>query len=360
MSQFVPGPRRTRSPPSADADCSTVRSFTRSATELAVSSAQACGLETATDPAGGVRAGSDPANSDGGRAADRPRANGRPIRRDPDIGRLVTARDVVVDREFEELSFSPSVQEEQHIEQALALEGCREPLIVWPCQGRLFLLVGYHHLPALRRLALRFRVVEHPASCRAEALRYLVAYQLRNNRTELQREYLLGRAYLGRRQSHGGAPRGKSTSEAPRGKTAEALAETFGTSAAAIRRAGELAAAVDRIAANGKADGITALLLGQEARLTHRGIVALAGLPAEGQRDVLAQLRLAGRLPRSWRTGGEPATITLPLAAREMAEALLKRRGPERTRAFAGVLLDTLAQAGYPLDGDAATGPWPE
>lgn len=127
-----------------------------------------------------------------------------------------------------------------------------------------------------------------------------------------------------------------------RGKTADALAEIFGERAPAIRRAGAVSAAVTKIADRFGCD-VIALLLSRKAHLTPQAALDLAALEPVRLRDLIGQLRLFGKLPRSWRRAGDAAAaaanppppleadstalITVPVAAPLMAQTLRDRLG---------------------------------
>ena len=65
----------------------------------------------------------------------------------------------------------------------------------------------------------------------------------------------------------------------------------------------------------------------------------------------VGQLIIQGKLPRSWRSGGRPANITLPRAPRPMAEMLVRRLGVERAAELARALSDMLSEAAAGVSG---------
>jgi hypothetical protein len=219
---------------------------------------------------------------------------------------LVSPAQVVADPEFEAMSFPRSADERELLERGLALEGCREALIVWQWRQRLILLVGYDEFRWFQRCGLPFHIVELRLASQEEARQYIIRHHLRQpHLSRLQLSYLRGLRYVAEKKPHGGARSkhfGARTTLG--GKTAEALGETYGVSGKTIRRDGELVAAVKLIAANSHNPRVPGLLLGHDARLTHGRVVGLAELEAQRQRELVAVLQSTGKLPRSWRRGG--------------------------------------------------------
>src|SRR5262249_9853231 len=152
-------------------------------------------------------------------------------------------------------------------------------------------------------------------------------------------ELFAGLRYAGIKQSHGGDRRSEPARQAgfAKLKTAEALAEIMCVRAATIRRDGELVAAVHQIVEN-CGEKAKARLLAAESRLSREAVCALAKLPPERQRHVVGELLCWGKLPRSWRNGGRPASVSLPREPQPMAETLVRRFGTEWAVEFCRVL----------------------
>jgi hypothetical protein len=139
------------------------------------------------------------------------------------------------------------------------------------------------------------------------------------------------------------------------------LAEIFCVSRATIRRDAEVTAAVVKITAQCGED-VKPLLLSRESRLSRGGVLALAAKPVAEQRALVAELRRRGRLPRGWRGGSGPATITLPREPEAMADVLVCRFGSAWVEDLCRVLLarcrrkaDEAARGNQPPYAPAAT-----
>jgi hypothetical protein len=268
------------------------------------------------------------------------------------VGRQGKVGEVVLDPEFQNLLPPPEPDERRQIEASLLAEGCREPLVVWPCQGRLLLLVGYEVFPVLRLYRLPFRVIEKQFGSRDEARLFIVKDLLkRRYLSPLAMSYLRGLRYREERQEHGGDRKSASArAEGFGGKTAEALAEIFGVSPATIRRDGAVTRAVHAVAEHCGPDA-KALLLSRRSKVSRGRLLALAALEPARQKAVVGRLGLTGKMPRSLRDGA-PASTTLPSEARAMAEALLKRRGRAWFSAFCEVAIDLLTAPDAKANGE--------
>jgi hypothetical protein len=272
------------------------------------------------------------------------------------MGREVRASDITLDPEFRELLPRSAPDEQRALEEVLLRDGCREPLIVWPCAGRLLLLASYEQFPTLKQHRLPFRVVEQPLATRDEAELYIIKYQLaKKNLTTLGASYLRGLRYRAEKRPHGGdrssAPARLTARQL---RTAEALAAEFHVSAATIQRDGEFAAAVNAVAAICGED-VKPWILARGAKLTCGMVLGLAEMEPEEQRAVVAVLQENGRMPRSWRNHGRPATITLPSEPVELARELVRKRGRAWAEAVAAALISVLGGG----DGQPSTGPAP-
>jgi len=243
------------------------------------------------------------------------------------------APSIVLDAEFRDLVPGPAPEEQALIERRLHREGCHEPLIVWPCLGRLILLVGYELFPTLRVYRMPFRVIEKTFATRADAKMFVITSALaRPNRTALAISYLRGLRYQAEKQRHGGNHRNvEARGPFAMRKTAAALAEVYHVSPATILRDAQVTAAVLRIAANFETD-VKPALLSRAAGLSRGRLLHLAGLPVEEQRRVVGELMVTGKLSRSWGSRTLRATITLPRDLATMARAIFRRFGPEHAR----------------------------
>ncbi len=256
--------------------------------------------------------------------------------------------DVFLDPEFQGLLPPPLADEQALLEEALLRDGCREPLLVWRWSDRRILLIGYELIPLLRLHHLAFPVVEHTFGSREAARLFVLKHQVaRRGLTPLATSYLRGLCYRAAKHGHGGDRRSAGPRAWPRGpgKTAQALAEVFAVDAATICRDGAVAAAVEELVAHGGAD-VKPLLLGRQARLTRGQLLALAAEPPHRQRDLLFELRLHGRLPRSWRSQGACPTITLPRDPAALLAALRRRLGEAWLAVFCRLAQESLEGRG--------------
>jgi hypothetical protein len=237
---------------------------------------------------------------------------------------------VVADAEFQELIPPLSASEQELLIAVLHREGCREPLIVWPCRGRKILVAGYHYYSLLRRFALPFQALDREFPTRAAARMYVIQNLLAGlNLSPLAVSYLRGLRYQGEKQPEGGDRRG----DVPRGKTAEALAEIFHVSPRTIRYDALVTEAVDHIASQCGKEA-RQLLLARDARLRRGTLLALAGLSVDRQRAVMSRWYVEGKLSRPKIGDGDKSTLTLPRPPAQFAAALRRRVGPERVKDY--------------------------
>jgi len=151
-----------------------------------------------------------------------------------------------IDPDFANLIPPLSTEELAQLEENIAAEGCRDPLVVW---GNT-LIDGHNRFEICTRLGISYSTVQIEFADREAAADWIDANQLgRRNLTPDQRTLLLGRRYNRTKKAHGGDRK----SEESRGqsdplKTAEVLAQQHGVSPATVKRAGQYAAAVDAIA----------------------------------------------------------------------------------------------------------------
>src|SRR5207237_529824 len=76
------------------------------------------------------------------------------------------------------VSHGPAPQEQVMLAAALHRHGSSEPLLVWPCHGRLILLVGYEVFPTIKLYRMPCRVVEKSFPGRAEARMFIIRHHL--------------------------------------------------------------------------------------------------------------------------------------------------------------------------------------
>jgi hypothetical protein len=245
-------------------------------------------------------------------------------------------------------------------QEALILDGrCRDPFPVWRVlnSDRQVLLLGYEIFPFVRERRLGFHVLEEPLADLNHAHAYILRDALaRRILSPIAESYLRGYQYAADKQPRGGN-RKSAYRIRGRGKTAEALAEAFGVSAATIERDAQITLAVHALMASCGAD-IKRLLLAAGCRLGKGDVIALAALPPEQQRERMEELRHQGHLSRSWRTDGEPMSMSVPLEPTAMAETIVRLCGLEAAQRVAEEILqlvrDCVRGQGLPR-GDASS-----
>jgi hypothetical protein len=96
-------------------------------------------------------------------------------------------------QEFANLIPPPSAAERKVLEHTLALEGCREPLVVWRRGEQQILLIGYDVLPWLRFRRATFRVIDREFATADEARMFVIRYHLqRQTLSPLAASYFRG------------------------------------------------------------------------------------------------------------------------------------------------------------------------
>jgi hypothetical protein len=109
------------------------------------------------------------------------------------------------------------------------------------------------------------------------------------------------------------------------------LAKMFGVSVATIERAAQITQAVHVLMDNCGPD-VKRMLLSVDCRMGKGNLIALAGLSPERQREEIEGLRQRGHMGRSWRTQGEPVSMSVPVEPAAMAETIVRRRGREQAQ----------------------------
>jgi hypothetical protein len=128
------------------------------------------------------------------------------------------------------------------------------------------LLLGYEIFPFVRERRLAFQVVEEPLADLDHAHVYILRDALaRRILSPIAESYLRGYQYAADKQPRGG-DRKSAHRIRGRGKTAEALAEAFGVSAATIERDAQITLAVHALMASCGAE-VKRLLLNVEYQL---------------------------------------------------------------------------------------------
>jgi hypothetical protein len=258
--------------------------------------------------------------------------------------------DIQLDDSFRNLLPPALPDEVRRMQTDVLTNDYHEPLIVWPCQGRRILLVGYDRFLLWQRQGRRtVRVVEHRCASRTEARWFVVCYHLgRQHLNELEISYLRGLFYAENKPGHGGDRRSvrfQAGFNQLYKRDGEALAERLNVDLRTLQRDAELTAAVDGIvgvcgqAAKG-------LLLRPERPLRRKDILTMRRMENHLMKQAMFELEINHKLPAWLRAKGPPRTITLPRELAAFAKKLLERLGPEEAVAHAQAVLDLVAGHG--------------
>jgi len=248
---------------------------------------------------------------------------------------------IVLDMEFRELVPPPAPEELARMRDELFRDETPTSLVVWRCRGRRILLIGYELFDTIKLYGLPVVVEERELETREHARIFVIQRRLaRPNLSGLEITYLLGVCYHDEKQEPGGDRRSQQARSLGRGKTAAALAEIFHQLPGTIRRAGAVAAAVKKLAALYGRD-LMPLLFSRKARFTAQAVLDLAAVEPVRLQRLMGQLRLDGKLPRSWRRNGEaatPDTITVPREHHAMVRAMLRDLGRDWLSGLAPII----------------------
>ncbi|MGB9886692.1 MAG: DNA methyltransferase [Moorellales bacterium] len=161
--------------------------------------------------------------------------------------------EIVVLPEIERCLFPLRPEEREALRASIEKEGVRDPLVVWPRDGRLVLVDGHHRYRIARELELEFRVVERRFADLEEVLDWIDRNQIaRRNLTDEQRAVVLGRMYE-RQKKAAHRPKLEEEKEdnlasfSGHNATAKAIAATAGVNEKTVRRAAEFAKAVEHL-----------------------------------------------------------------------------------------------------------------
>lgn len=161
----------------------------------------------------------------------------------------MTQSEIAISQEFKSLIPPLSETEKEQLEANLIKEGCRDPLVVW--NG--ILIDGHNRLEICMNHGLEFKVVEKDFANKDEAKDWMDANQLgRRNLSPDAFRLLLGRRYnrtkkkVGASEGNFNALKQKDQSD-PIESTADKLADKHGVSAPTVKRAGQLAEAVEKL-----------------------------------------------------------------------------------------------------------------
>lgn len=158
----------------------------------------------------------------------------------------IAVSQITIDEEFKSLIPPLTEIERLQLEDNLTREGCRDPLVVWKNAG--ILIDGHNRFEICERNNIPFDVQEIGFESRDKAKDWILRTQLgRRNLTPTDAELLRGHIYNGRKKMKGGDRKSKGQND-PLISTAAAVGKETGFSEKTIKRNGQLAEAVDKVA----------------------------------------------------------------------------------------------------------------
>lgn len=154
---------------------------------------------------------------------------------------------IVIDDEFQNLIPPLSPVERARLEENLREAGrARNPLVVWPVDGKQILLDGHNRYDICTEYGLAYDIHEIQFADRSEAEQWMLKEQLgRRNLDPVVASELRGRLYNSRKATQGGDR--KSNGNNCRLNTAEEVAKETGVSERTIRTDAQFAEAIDRV-----------------------------------------------------------------------------------------------------------------
>ena len=161
--------------------------------------------------------------------------------------------EIVTLPEIERRLFPLRPEELRELRESIMKEGVRDPLVVWPKDGKLVLVDGHQRYRICMELGKTFPVVERNFADLDEALDWVDRNQIaRRNLTDEQFAVVIGRIYERRKKkAKGFEDRDLSRAQIEHGDksaaTAKAIASEFGVGQATVRRAADFARAVEAI-----------------------------------------------------------------------------------------------------------------
>lgn len=154
-----------------------------------------------------------------------------------------------IDPEFKGIIPPLQPEEREQLEKNIIAEGCRDPLVLW---GDI-LVDGHNRYDICQAHGITFKTVSMEFASREDAMDWMDANQLgRRNINPEYRALVVGRRYnRAKKAAHCGKNQytigGEAQSE-PHQNTAEQLADEYGVSRETVKRAGQFAAAVEKLA----------------------------------------------------------------------------------------------------------------
>lgn len=216
---------------------------------------------------------------------------------------------VTIEPEFEKLC--PPLQKDEYdqLEKNIVADGCREPLICWN-----FILVdGHNRFKICKKNGIDFEITHKNFVDDNDARDWIINNQLgRRNITAEQRRYLVGRLFRQKQQAdklaaiesvecgleqnvpekHSGK-QGKSNGTAKKGggkNDSRTVADAARVSHTQVLRAARYSEAVDSLK-----NGVRTAVLGRAVKSTDADVRALAKLPEDQQKKIVAKAQESGK-----------------------------------------------------------------
>lgn len=158
---------------------------------------------------------------------------------------------LTIDREFESLCPKPTDSELAQLRSNLEEDGCRDPLVVWGCNGDELLVDGHNRYRLCQELGIGFKTARMRFESRDKAKQWILTNQLgRRNLTDEQRTRLIGLLYNSTKGTQGGDHGNQHTAKDQIDTlptAAEGISEKFSVSVPTVKRAAKFAEAVEAI-----------------------------------------------------------------------------------------------------------------
>ena len=165
---------------------------------------------------------------------------------------MKTPNEIVIDTEFQNLIRPLSGEERKKLKESLSSCGLLMPLIVWRHEGKTILVDGHNRLELWKEFngfneEFEFKTQELQFGNGDNVKEWIIKNQLgRRNLSPGDFTLLVGQLYNQRKKSNGARGCKKLDQNEP-ASTAAAVAAETGVSPATVKRAGELAAKVEKI-----------------------------------------------------------------------------------------------------------------
>ncbi|BDD13063.1 hypothetical protein FUAX_54950 (plasmid) [Fulvitalea axinellae] len=174
------------------------------------------------------------------------------------FGNTTSVKDnLTVLQELEEFIHPLTAEETEQLEENIARDGVREPLIVWEDNDRYVLVDGHNRYRIARSLGIDFKIRTVEFADTEAVKHWMINNQLgRRNITKEQRAYFIGQRYLIEKKRVGAPADNKNASKNQTGQnvpfestaTADVLAKEYGISDKTVKRNADYAKGVDILA----------------------------------------------------------------------------------------------------------------